>query len=94
MEVPRQGVKSELRLLAYTAATAMWDLGHLCDLLCSAWLCRILNPLREARDRTHILMDTSQFLSEPPAEPQWELPQAFFMDLLRCKAEQGVGGEG
>ena len=26
----------------------------------SSWQCLILNPLSEARDRTHILMDTSQ----------------------------------
>ena len=26
----------------------------------SSWQCRILNPLSEARDHTHILMDTSQ----------------------------------
>ena len=26
MEVPRLGVKSELQLLAYTTATALWDL--------------------------------------------------------------------
>jgi len=26
----------------------------------SAWQCQILNPLSEARDQTHVLMDTSQ----------------------------------
>ena len=30
MEVPRLGVKSELQLLAYTTATAMWDLSRIC----------------------------------------------------------------
>ena len=29
MEVPRLGVKSELQLPAYTAATATWDLSHI-----------------------------------------------------------------
>ena len=32
MEIPRLGVKSELQLQAYTTATAMLDLSHICDL--------------------------------------------------------------
>ena len=32
MEVPRLGVKSQLQLWAYTTATAMLDLSHICDL--------------------------------------------------------------
>ena len=32
MEVPRLGFKSELKLLVYTTATAIWDLSHICDL--------------------------------------------------------------
>ena len=32
MEVPRAGVKSELKLLAYTSATATQDLSRICDL--------------------------------------------------------------
>ena len=42
-EDPSLGVKSELQLLAYTAATATQD----------------SNPLSKARDQTHNLMDTS-----------------------------------
>ena len=42
-------------------ATATRDLSHDCDLHHSSWQCQILNPLDEARDRTYILMDTSQF---------------------------------
>ena len=60
MEVPQLGVESELQLLAYTTATAMQDPSLVCDLHHSSWQCRILNPLIEARDRTCILMDTSQ----------------------------------
>ena len=45
---------------AYTAATATWDPSCICDLHCSSGQRRILNPLSEARDRTHVLMDTSQ----------------------------------
>ena len=58
MEVPRLGVQSELQLPAYTTATATPDLSRVCDLHHSSWQCRILNPLNEARDRTH----TSWFL--------------------------------
>ena len=60
MEVPRLGVKSELQLLAYTTATAMWDPRCICNLHRSSWQHWILNSLCEARDRTHILMDTNQ----------------------------------
>ena len=56
----RLGVKSELQLLAYTAATATPDLSHLCDLPYSLGQCHILNLLREAKDWTCILMDASQ----------------------------------
>ena len=31
MEVPRLGVKSELRLPAYATATAMWDPSRICE---------------------------------------------------------------
>lgn len=41
-------------------ATAMPDLSHIRNLHHSMWQHRILNPLSEARDPTHILMDTSQ----------------------------------
>ena len=55
MEVSRLGVKSELQLLAYTTVTATRDLS----LHHSSWQRRSLNPLSEARDQTHALMDTS-----------------------------------
>ena len=60
MKVLGLGVESELQLLAYAAATAMWDPGHACNLHHSSWQHRILNPLSEARDRTCFLMDASQ----------------------------------
>ena len=62
MEVLRLGVELELRLPAYTTATAMPDPRSLFNLHCSLWQCWMLNPLSEARDRTHILRDTSQVL--------------------------------
>ena len=58
MEVPRLGVKLELRLQVYTTATATQDPSHMCNLHHSLWQCQILNPLSEARDQTSILMYT------------------------------------
>ena len=60
MEVLRLRVESELQLPAYTAATAVQDPSLDCTLYHSSWHCQIFNPLSEARDRTHILMDNSQ----------------------------------
>ena len=51
-EVPWLGVKLELQLQAHTTAIATLDLS------CTFWQHWILNPLRQARDQTHILMDT------------------------------------
>ena len=62
MEVPRPGVKSELWPSAYTKATATPDPSLICDLLHSSQQRQILNPLSEARDRTHILLDARQIL--------------------------------
>ena len=59
MEVPKLGVEMEPQLLAYTTATAMPDLSHICSLL----QFQILYSLSEARDQTRILMDTSQVLN-------------------------------
>ena len=60
MEIPRLGVESELQLPAYATATGMPDLCHICDLHHSSWKHRIHNPQSEAKDQTHVLMDTSQ----------------------------------
>ena len=62
MEVSRLGVKLELHLLANTTATAMPDLSHAWDLHYSSQQRWIFNPLKEARDGTHVLMDTSSVL--------------------------------
>ena len=63
MEVPRLGVKLELQLPAYTMATAMQDPSRICDLYHSSWQRGILNPLSEARDRTHILWILVRFVN-------------------------------
>ena len=55
-------VKLELQLPVYATATATPDLSCIWDLHCSSWQCWILNPLRKARDRTHILMVTGRVL--------------------------------
>ena len=62
MELPGLGAESELQLQAYTTTTAALDPSCVCDLHCSLWYRWILNPLSEAKDRTCILMDTSQVL--------------------------------
>ena len=61
MEVPRLEVDLGLQLPACTTATAMQDQGHVCDLDHSSWQHRVLNPLREARDRTRVLTGTSDW---------------------------------
>ena len=63
MEVPRLGVKLELQLLVYTAATAKPDPSCICDLCRSLQQHQLFNPLREARDRTCILVDKVGFLT-------------------------------
>ena len=57
------GVILELQLLAYTTATATRDPSRICDLHHSLQQGQILNPLSEARDWTHILLDTSWILN-------------------------------
>ena len=60
MEVPRLGGQSELEPPAYTTATAMPDPRRICDLHHSSRQHQILNPLREAKDRTCNLMVPSR----------------------------------
>ena len=57
MEVSKLGVESDRLLLAY--ATATQDSSHVCGLHCSSRQHRAIYPLSEARDRTHVFMDTS-----------------------------------
>ena len=58
MEFPRLGIELRPQQLAYATAAATWDLSLICDLHHSSQKRQILNPLIEARDGTHILMDT------------------------------------
>ena len=58
MEVPRPGVESELQLPAYTIATATLDPNLIFNLHRSLQQPQVLNPLSEARDQTHLLIDT------------------------------------
>ena len=60
MEVTRLGTESELQLQAYTTATATQALSHVFSPHHSSLEHQILNPLNEARDLTHILIDTSR----------------------------------
>ena len=59
MEVPRLGVKLELQLLASVSATAVQGSKPHLPLTTQLMAMPVLNPLSEARDGTHILMDTS-----------------------------------
>ena len=61
MEVLLLGVESELQLPAYPTGTGTADLSCICNLHHSSWQHQILNALSQARDQTHIRMDTSQF---------------------------------
>ena len=63
MEIPGLGVKLVLQLQAFATATAALDLSLICNLCSSLWQEWILNPLREARNWTHILMATSWVLN-------------------------------
>ena len=65
MEVPTLVVAAELELPAKATATATWDLSNVCNLHHSSWQCRMLNPLSEARDQTHVLMGSGSLTSEP-----------------------------
>ena len=60
MEVPRLGVKLELQLPAYATAIATQDPSHVCDLHHNSQQHQSINPLSDARDGTHILMDASR----------------------------------
>ena len=60
MEVPGLGVESELWLPAYATARATQDPSYVFNLHHSSRQRQNLNPLSGARERTHILMDTSQ----------------------------------
>ena len=50
MDVSGLGVKSELRLLVSTQATATQDSSCVCNLHCSLWQCQMPNPLSKAGD--------------------------------------------
>ena len=63
MEVPRLGFKVEQQMQAYATAMVTLDPNSICDLSHSLQQCRILYPLSEARDQTHILISTSQVLN-------------------------------
>ena len=86
MEVPRLGVELELQLPPFAIAIATQNLSLICNLHHSSWQHRIINPLSEAKDRTCILMDTSQVVT---TEPQQGTPLSiyfFFFPLWLFRA--------
>ena len=86
MEFPRLGVEMELQLPAYTTATATGDPSLVCDLHHSPWQHRILNPLSKARDRTHVLMDTS-WVRNPLSHIREVQDLALLNTTLHCSLE-------
>ena len=80
--VPRLGFKLELQLPAYTTATAMPYLSHICKLHHNSWQCHILNPLSKARDSTCILMDASQICF--PWATMGTPPKAFWLSYSQA----------
>ena len=74
-------------MLAYTTATAKQDPSHVCDLHHSSRQPWILNSLSEARDQTHVLMNTSWVVS---AEPLWEIPHKIIL-ILKKKLLRHMG---
>ena len=60
VEVPGLGVKLELQVPAYATVTATRDPSRVCTLHHSSQQHQIPYALSEARDQTHILIDTSQ----------------------------------
>ena len=81
MEISRLGVHSELQPLAYATVTAMPGLSHVCNLHHSPWQLWILNPLSEARDWIHLLMESSR------VHHHWAMtwiPTLFFKSLTGC----------
>ena len=69
MEIPRLEVKSRAAAACLRHSHSNSNPGSesclACDLHHSSQQCRILNPLSEARDQIHILMDTSWFPNPP-----------------------------
>ena len=63
MEIPGLGVELVLQLPICTTTMATPDLSSIFNLHHGLQQCQILNPLREDRDRTCILMDTSRILN-------------------------------
>ena len=91
MAVSRLGVESELQLLAYTTATATWDPSCICNLHHSSRQCQIPGPPSKARDRTCILMDTSQILLHHNGNSHQMKIFNYIVQILRFLAYQLLG---
>ena len=87
MEVLRLGIESELKLPAYTTATATQDPSHICNLHHSSCQHQIFNSLSRARDQTCILTSTSQ------VRYHWtttEIPNQYFFFFLLFWPPHGI----
>ena len=83
VKVPRLGVESKLKLLAWATATAMPDPSCICDPRYSLWH---VKPLSKVRDQTCILMDTSWvcFSWAATGTPHW-FSKTDVMGVLSCQ---------
>ena len=90
MDAPRLGVELELHLPASTTATAIWDLGHICDLHHSSQQHGNLNPPSGAGDCTCILMDTSgvHYCWATTGTPYLQILRDFFLSFRGPKEGQ------
>ena len=74
----------------YATAMAMLDPSYICHLLHSLWQHWMLNPLSEARDQTHNLMDTSWVLN-PLSHSGNSGDKFFFILILFTKLGSQLG---
>ena len=86
MEGTRLRVESEL--LVYTTGTATPDPSSICDVHCSSRQRQIPNPLREARDQTCTLVDTSEILFHCATT---ETPSKSFLGGRACSTWKFLG---
>ena len=70
---------------AYTTATAMWDLSHICNLHHSSQQCQILNPLSEAGIKPTSSWIIVGFVT---TEPRWELLRNLKYSLCKIHSEK------
>ena len=85
-----EGVELELQLPVYITATAMPDPCCICKSCSSLQQSWILNPLNEARNQTHILMETGRILNLLSHSENFQ-KRVFFKVLLQLTVSNKAG---